>query len=161
MADFIVHDSNYQKRVSDSFAKQTALKTIGAELRRIAPGEVDVALPFRSDLAQQHGFIHAGIITTIVDSACGYAALTLMPAETEVLTVEYKANFMSPAVGDYFLARGKVLKPGKTLSVCYGEVMAVKDGQEKVIVTMLATMTNVQYLTGFDIRLKSRGDFPG
>lgn len=143
MTEFRATDAEFERRVRESFARQTALATFGATLDRVAPGEVVIAMPYRADLAQQHGFIHAGVITTIVDSACGYAALTLMPAEAEVLTVEYKVNFMAPAQGERFIARGRVLKPGKTLSVCFGEVSAVKDGHEKLIVTMLATMMRI------------------
>lgn len=143
MADFRAPDDEYERRVRDSFARQTALATMGAVMERVAPGEVDISMPFRADFAQQHGFLHAGVITTIVDSACGYAALTLMPADAEVLTVEYKVNFMAPAAGERFLARGRVVKPGKTLSVCLGEVIAMRDGEEKPIVTMLATMIRI------------------
>jgi uncharacterized protein (TIGR00369 family) len=144
MPDFVVSDPNYEARVRGSFARQTVMTTIGAEISRVAPGEVDIILPFRHDLSQQHGFIHAGIITTIVDSACGYAALSLMPVGAGVLTVEYKVNFMSPAKGDHFIARGRVVKPGQTVTVCNGEVFAVTNGQEKLIASMLTTMISLR-----------------
>lgn len=131
-------------RIHTSFQKQTIMHTIGATLTRVEAGQVDITLPFREDLCQQHGFIHAGIITTIVDSAAGYAAYTLMPPESEVLTVEYKVNFMAPAVGDVFIARAAVKKAGRTLTVCHGDVFARRDDQEKLIVTMQATMICVQ-----------------
>jgi uncharacterized protein (TIGR00369 family) len=101
---------------------------------------VTIELPFRTEITQQHGFVHAGVVTTIVDNACGYAALSLMPPTAAVLTVEYKVNFLSPAVGDRLVARGRVLRPGRTLMVCLGEVVALTDGREKAVATMLATM---------------------
>ncbi len=134
--------SNYQ-RIYDSFGRQTVMQSIGATLWRVAAGEVDIVLPFRHDLCQQHGFIHAGIITTIVDSACGYAAYTLMPPESEVLAVEFKVNFLTTAVGEQFIARAVVRKAGRTLTVCQGEVFAVLGGQEKLITLMQATMMRV------------------
>jgi uncharacterized protein (TIGR00369 family) len=133
-------ETSVEKRVKESFARQTVMATIGASITGVEPGEVTIELPFRSDLAQQHGFIHAGVVTMIVDTACGYAALTRMPASAAVLTAEYKINFLSPAEGEKLIARGRVLKPGRALTVCYGDVHAVKDGQEKLVATMLATM---------------------
>jgi len=129
-----------EKRIKDSFARQTVMATIGASITRVEPGEVTIQLPFRSDLPQQHGFLHAGVVTMIVDTACGYAARTRMPASAAVLTVEYKVNFLSPAEGEKLIARGRVLKPGRTLTGCFGEVHAEKDGKEKLMATMLATM---------------------
>lgn len=133
-------ETSVEKRVKESFARQTVMATIGASITVVEPGEVTIELPFRSDLAQQHGFIHGGVVTMIVDTACGYAALTRMPASAAVLTAEYKINFLSPAEGEKLIARGRVLKPGRALTVCYGDVHAVKDGQEKLVATMLATM---------------------
>lgn len=133
-------DTDFEERIRVSFARQTLMETIGARMTRVSPGEVVIELPFREDLTQQHGFVHAGVITAIVDSACGYAALSLMPPDSGVLTVEYKANFLSPAKGSTFIATGRVLKPGRTLTVCAGEVVAVDDGKEKHVATMLATM---------------------
>ena len=133
-------DSTFEERVRASFAQQALMRTIGARITRVASGEVVIELPFREDLTQQHGFVHAGVITAIVDSACGYAALSLMPPDSGVLTVEYKANFVSPAKGETFIATGRVVKPGRTLTVCAGDVLAVHDGKEKIVATMLATM---------------------
>lgn len=116
------------------------METIGATMARVAPGEVDIYLPFRADLTQQHGFLHAGIVTAIVDSACGYAALSLMPPGAGVLTVEYKVNLLAPAAGTHMIARGRVTKPGRTITVCTGDVYAYRDGQEKLVATMMATM---------------------
>jgi uncharacterized protein (TIGR00369 family) len=133
-------ETSIEKRVRDSFARQTAMETIGASIAKVEPGKVTIELPFRPDLTQQHGFIHAGVVTMIVDTACGYAALTRMPASAAVLSAEYKINFLSPAEGEKLIARGRVLKPGRTLTVCFGEVHAKKDGNEKLVATMLATM---------------------
>ncbi|KGO34803.1 MAG: PaaI family thioesterase [Desulfoprunum sp.] len=133
-------EATIEKRIKDSFARQTAMATIGASVTRVEKGAVTIELPFRSDLTQQHGFVHAGVVTMIVDTACGYAALTRMPASAAVLTAEYKVNFLSPAEGEKLVARGRVLKPGRTLTVCFGEVHAVKGGKEKLVATMLATM---------------------
>lgn len=141
---FQATDPDFVLRVRASFARQTVMTTIGAEMTLVEPGVVEIVLPFRADLTQQHGFLHAGVITTIVDSACGYAALTLMPADTGVLTVEYKVNFMAPAAGERFLARGRVTKPGRTLTVCAGDVYAEQDGQERLIATMLTTMMSIR-----------------
>lgn len=129
-----------EKRIKNSFARQTVMATIGASITSVEPGEVTIELPFRSDLTQQHGFLHAGVVTMVVDTACGYAALSRMPDSAEVLTVEYKVNFLSPAEGEKLIARGRVLKPGRTLTVCFGAVHAEKDGEEKLVATMLATM---------------------
>jgi len=119
------------------------MKTIGAVLTRVAPGEVVIELPYGTSLTQQHGYLHAGIVTTVVDSACGYAAYTLMAPDSEVLTIEYKVNFMAPAKGERFKGIGKVLRAGKTITVCAGEVVALENGKEKVVATMLATMISV------------------
>lgn len=133
-------EPSIEKRIRDSFARQTIMTTIGASITRVAQGEVTVELPYRADLTQQHDFIHAGVVTMIVDTACGYAALTRMPATAAVLSVEYKVNFLSPAEGEKLIATGRVLKTGRTLTVCFGEVHAHKDGKTKLIATMLATM---------------------
>jgi len=139
----VMADPNFESRVRASFGRQRVMTTIGAELVSVAAGEVVIALPFRDDLTQQHGYLHAAIVTAIVDSACGYAASTLMPAEAAVLTVEYKVNFLGPAEGRRFVAHGKVLKPGRTLIVTTGEVVAETDAGTKSIATMLATMMTV------------------
>lgn len=136
-------DPNYEARIRSSFEKQGVMKTIGARLIKIAPGEVVIEFSYDPSLTQQHGYIHAGVLTTVVDSACGYAAYTLMPADSEVLSIEYKVNFMSPAKGESFKSIGKVLRSGRTITVCSGDVIAVERGKEKVVATMLATMISV------------------
>ncbi len=117
-------------------------------MTRVSPGEVEIALAFREDLTQQHGFLHAGIVSTIADSACGYAAYSLMPADAAVLTVEYKVNFLSPARGDLMIARARVTKPGRTVTVSTCDVLAVQNGEEKIIATMLGTLMSVRQREG-------------
>lgn len=139
----VARDPGFEARVRASFAAQAAMRTIGAEIGHVAAGEVDVRLPFRDDLTQQHGFVHAGMIGAIADSAAGYAAYTLMPADAAVLSVEYKLNLMAPAAGEAFIARGRVKKSGRTLTICTADVFALRDGEERLIATMLATMMTV------------------
>jgi len=148
MATFQPADPAYDSRVRASFARQSMMKMLGAFLERVAPGEVDIRLPFRADLTQQHGFLHAGVTTSIADSACGYAALSLMPPGAAVLTVEFKVNLMAPAAGETFVARGRVLKAGRTLTTCSGDVFAVDGGDEKHVLTMLGTVMTVQNRSG-------------
>lgn len=149
MPAFEPQDPDYERRVRDSYARQRVMELLGATLLRVAPGEVDIVLPFRDDLTQQHGFLHAGIITTIVDSACGYAALSLMPPGTGVLTIEYKVNLLAPASGARMIARGRVTKPGRTITVCTGDVYAAQeDGSEKLVATMLATAMTIRERPG-------------
>jgi uncharacterized protein (TIGR00369 family) len=119
------------------------MKTIGANLVEMSPGKVVIEFPHDRSLTQQNGYIHAGTITTIVDSACGYAAYTLMPADSDVLTIEYKVNFMSPAKGETFRGIGRVLKSGRTITVCSGDVVAIEGNTERVVATMLATMISI------------------
>jgi uncharacterized protein (TIGR00369 family) len=131
-------------RVRASFAKQRVMATFGATLERVEPGEVTIAMPPNPALVQQHGYLHAGIIATIADSACGYAALSLMPDDAAVLSIEFKANMLAPADGERFIARGRVIKPGRTIMVCDATVHAVRNGTEKLVSTMTGTMMVVQ-----------------
>ena len=118
------------------------MATIGATLELVEPGRVHIAVPFSPGLCQQHGFVHAGVITSIADSACGYAALTLAPSGSEVLSVEFKVSLLAPAQGVRFLARAHVLRAGRRLSFCSGEVVAIQEsGEESAIAAMLSTMT--------------------
>ena len=131
----------FAEEIKRSFAKQTIMGLIGAELSRVEPGLVEITLPYRSDLTQQHGYLHAGIVTTIADSACGYAAYSLMPPESEVLSVEFKVNLLRPAKGATFVALAEVVKAGKTLTVVRADVFGVDhEGQRELIATMLGTM---------------------
>lgn len=134
-------DPDFESRVRESFGRQAVMQTIGATLAAATPGFVEIHLAFDGKLTQQNGYLHAGIVTTIVDSACGYAAFTLAPPGAGVLTVEYKANFMAPARGETFVATGRVLKAGRTLTICQGEVRARTAGSsETVAAAMLATI---------------------
>ncbi|MBI4880252.1 MAG: PaaI family thioesterase [Planctomycetes bacterium] len=135
--------SEIEKRISGSFSAQGLMGTLGAELVHVAPGEVHIGLSPRPGLSQQHGYVHAGALTTILDSACGYAALTVAPPGHEVLTVEYKVNFVRPAAADRFVAVGKVVKAGKTLTVCQGEVVGSQGSRQEVVAFMQATIINV------------------
>jgi uncharacterized protein (TIGR00369 family) len=144
MSGFDPQNPNFEADVRKSFARQKILAAIGATLVRVSAGEVVIELPFRSDLTQQHGYLHAGITTTILDTACGYAALSLMPAGSEVLTVEYKVNLLAPARGGRMIARACVKKPGRTLTVCTADAFAVDHETETPIATMLATMFQVR-----------------
>ena len=117
-------DPDFERRIRSSFARQAAMRTLGAVLERVAPGEVDLALPFRDELTQQHGFLHAGVVTAVVDSACGYAALSLMEPGAAVLSVEFKVQLLAPARVAWFLALGRVVRAGRTLTVVTGELRA-------------------------------------
>jgi uncharacterized protein (TIGR00369 family) len=140
----VTDDVSVAARIRASFAKQRFMATVGAVLERVAPGEVDIVLPFRDDLSQQHGFLHAGVLATIADSACGYAALTRMPANAAVMSVEFKLNLLAPAAGVRMIAKGRVIRSGRTLSVCTGDVLAqAADGSLKTVATMLGTMMAV------------------
>jgi uncharacterized protein (TIGR00369 family) len=140
---FDVPDPDFERRIRTSFARQGLNETIGATLGRVSAGMVEIEVPFSGNVSQQHGFFHGGVMGAIGDSACGYAAMTLTPPGTEVLTIEYKVNFLSPGEGDRLLARGRVRKPGRTVTVCTGDVFAVREGQEKLVATMLVTMMAV------------------
>jgi uncharacterized protein (TIGR00369 family) len=136
---------DFEKVVRLNFVEQPVMSLIGAELGTVAPGLVEISLPFRSDLTQQDGFIHAGVITTIADSAAGYAAYTMMPAGSRVLSVEFKVNLIRPARGESFLARAEVVKFGRTLSVVRADVSAVgASGEKEVVAIMQATMMCLQ-----------------
>ena len=140
MTKFEAQDPNFEGRVRASFDRQSAMRTLGARLGRVAPGEVEVELPYRADLTQQQDIVHGGIVTAIVDNACSYAALSLSAPDTAVLAVEYKVNFVAPAKGDWLLARGEVVRPGGSITVCKGNVTAFDGSEELVVATMLATM---------------------
>ena len=133
-----------------SFARQRVMETLGITLSRLAPAEVDLEVPYQQALVQQHGFLHAGVLATMADSACGYAALTLMPADAGVLSIEFKINMMAPAKGERFAARAVVLRAGRNITVCEADVVAIDSGSEKVVARMLATMMTVRGRTGVE-----------
>jgi uncharacterized protein (TIGR00369 family) len=138
--------SNLETKIQSSFASQGLMTTLGAQIALVQDGEVHITLPFSKHLSQQHGYVHAGAITSVVDSACGYAALTKAPEGFNVVTAEFKVNFMRPAIGERFLAIGKVQSAGKMLTVCTGEVRAYAGAGDdyKVIALMQATIVNVK-----------------
>ena len=131
---------SFAEEVRKSFAAQSIMQLIGAELSRVEPGVVEISLPYRKDLTQQDGFLHAGIITTVADSAAGYAAFSLMPPGSSVLSVEFKVNLLRPAKGERFLARAEVIKPGKTLTVVRADVFGLTGNERVLVATLLGTM---------------------
>lgn len=143
MSAHVPSDPNWQTRLADSFDRQRIMAVMGITLAEAAPGRVVLGMPFHPDFTQQHGFLHAGAVTAATDSACGYAAFTLMPAGAEVLTVEFKVNLLSPARGERFRFEGAVIKPGRTLMVAEGRAFAVSGGAEKLIATMTATLMSL------------------
>lgn len=130
----------FAEEVRKSFTEQSIMQVIGAELTRVEPGVVEISLPYRRDLTQQDGYLHAGIITTIADSAAGYAAYSLMPAGSGVLSVEFKVNLLRPAQGEQFVARAEVIKPGKTLTVVRADVWGIHGTERTLVATLLGTM---------------------
>jgi uncharacterized protein (TIGR00369 family) len=139
-ASRVAPDPDYESRVHASFARQNFMTLLGASITALGPGTCEITLPFRRDLTQQHGFLHAGVVATLADNACGYAAFTLMPADASVLTVEFKLNLMAPAEGEALIARGRVRRAGRTLTVAEAEVSARRDGAEISVAVMLATV---------------------
>lgn len=135
-----IANPDYAERVRASFGRQAFMHFIGAEISAVSAGAVEIQLPYRAELAQQHGFFHGGIVGTVADNACGYASFSLAAADASVLTVEYKLNLMAPASGDVLIARGRVLRPGRTLVVAQADVFAVRQGREKQVATALATL---------------------
>jgi uncharacterized protein (TIGR00369 family) len=137
-------DPDFADRVRASFARQRMMQTLGVEIARIAPGEIELAMPYAAAFTQQHGFIHAGVVATVLDSACGYAAFSLMPADAAVLTVEFKTNLLAPAEGERFLFRAHVVKPGRTLTVSDGRAFAIDSGgDERLVASMTGTLMAV------------------
>ncbi|MEK7402089.1 MAG: PaaI family thioesterase [Gemmatimonadota bacterium] len=137
-------DPGFEARVRASFAKQAFMATIGAEIAELSAGRVSLRMNVRDDLTQQHGFVHAGAIASLADSACGYAALSLMPADAAVLSVEFKVNMLSPAKGDAIIARAEVIRPGRTIMVCRADVFSINGKEEKLVAAMQGTMMVVR-----------------
>jgi uncharacterized protein (TIGR00369 family) len=140
MAAFQPKNRGYRAVSIETFEQQRAMKTLGISISRLEPGEVDLAMDYSADFTQQHGFIHAGVITAGLDNACGIAAFTLMPAGAGILTVEFKTNLLAPARGERFAFRATVVKPGRTLTVCEARAYAIQDGGETLIATMSGTL---------------------
>jgi len=134
----------FAERITRSFGRQAAMTLIGAELTRIEHGTVEIELPFDEKLTQQHGFLHAGVISAALDTACGYAAYSVIDADASILTIEFKVNLMSPGRGERFLFRGEVTKPGSNIIVADGRGYAISDGPAKLIASMTGTMMVVR-----------------
>jgi uncharacterized protein (TIGR00369 family) len=141
-------DPDYATRVQASFERQQAMATLGISIVRLDPGEVELEMGYKPAYTQQHGFVHAGIITTALDSACGYAAFSLMDPSAAVLTVEFKVNLLAPAAGERFRFRASVVKPGRTLTVCDAKAFAIDGTSEKLIATMTGTLMALYDRTG-------------
>lgn len=142
-SNFKVPDPQFETRVRESFARQRAMETLGITLEKVEPGRVELQMPYNQALTQQHGFLHAGIVSTALDSACGYAAFSLMPREAAVLSIEFKTNLLAPAKGEHFVFTGTVLKPGRTVTVCLAEAYAQNRGERKLVAQMTGTMMTV------------------
>ena len=140
---FEPQDPAFAQRVRASFSRQAAMATIGATLAEVEPGRVVIELPWQQALTQQHGFLHAGMVATALDSACGYAGFTLMQPDAAVLTIEFKINLLAPAQGQRFRMEGLVIKPGRTITVTEGRAYAIDGGREKLVATMGATLMAV------------------
>jgi len=145
---FEAPDPDFAARVRASFERQAFMATVGASIVSVAPGEVVLEVPHREDLTQQHGYLHAGVIAAVADSACGYAAYTLMPADHAVLSVEFKTNLLAPAKGERFRATARVVRAGRTLTVCTAEVVGMEGGQETLVAVMQATMIGLENRPG-------------
>ena len=140
MSSFSPKNPEFRTIAADTFGRQQAMRTLGISIARLEPGEVDLAMDYSTALTQQNGFVHAGIITAGLDTACGIAAFTLMPAGSDILTVEFKTNLLAPASGERFLFRAMVVKPGRTLTFCEARAFALRDGREHLIATMTGTL---------------------
>jgi uncharacterized protein (TIGR00369 family) len=141
---FFPQDPDFDRRVRASFARQQVMATLGIEISRLSPGEIELTMPYAAAYTQQHGFVHAGIITTALDSACGYAAFSLMSANAAVLTVEFKTSLLAPARGQQFIFQAHVVKPGKTLTFCEAKAFADEGTDEpKLVASMAATLMAV------------------
>jgi uncharacterized protein (TIGR00369 family) len=140
----IAKDPDFETRVRASFSKQGLMQTIGASLTQLSPGAIEIALPVTPAVLQQHGFVHAGALASIADTAAGYAALSLMPPRAGVLTTEFKINLVAPAIGDRILARGRVIKAGRTLTLAQTEVFAESDGQARLVALLTATLMTIE-----------------
>ncbi|MGO1121138.1 PaaI family thioesterase [Rhodovibrionaceae bacterium A322] len=140
MAEFTPRDPQFEQKVRESFARQGIMDTLGARLGRVEPGLVEILVDHHKGLTQQHGFFHAGVTSTLADSAGGYAGYSLFPAGSSVLTVEFKVNLLAPADGQTLRTVGRVIKPGRTLTICDIEAYVIKDGKEKLCAKMQQTL---------------------
>ncbi len=137
---FVPADPNFDPRVRASFERQTFMRTLGVRMTALTPGKCELTLPYQPSLCQQHGFLHAGVVTTVSDTAAGYAAFSLMPADSSVLSVEYKQNLLAPAVGDELIARGEVIRAGRNITVVLTHAYTRREGTEKLVGLLQATI---------------------
>jgi uncharacterized protein (TIGR00369 family) len=144
MPRFEPKNPDFRRVASATFSRQQAMRTLGISIARLEPGEVDLAMAYSPDFTQQNGFVHAGVITAGLDTACGIAAFTLMPAGSDILTVEFKTNLLAPAAGTRFFFRAIVVKPGRTLTICDARAYAERDGAEHLVATMTGTLMALQ-----------------
>lgn len=143
MGEFQPRDKNYKQKVERSFDKQKAMKSLGITLEKVQAGRVELRMPYMAEYTQQHGFVHAGILSTAMDSGCGYAAFSLMPEDATVLSIEFKINLLSPAKGDYFIITGEVIKAGRNITVCQSEAFSINGNKKKLVAQMTGTMMTV------------------
>lgn len=148
MPQFQPKNPDFDARVRDSFNNQNVMRTMGISIAELSPGRIVLEMDHDDRLTQQHGFLHAGVVATALDSACGYAGFSLMPAEAAVLTAEFKINLLNPADGERFRFVAEVVKPGRTLTICEGRAHAVRDGQEILVATMTCTLMALVGRTG-------------
>jgi len=144
-------DPDFENKTKESFSRQWFMDFIGAELTEVSPGYCEIQVPYKKELSQQHGYFHGGVIGTVADNAGGYAAYTLMPADASILTVEYKLNLLAPGDGERLISRARVIKPGRTLTICRPEVFVVKKGVQTLCATALMTL----------MALHGKSDMPG
>ncbi len=144
MPRFEPKNPDYRRVAAETFGRQQAMRTLGISIARLEAGEVDLAMAYSPDFTQQNGFVHAGVITAGLDTACGIAAFTLMPAGSDILTVEFKTNLLAPASGERFNFRATVVKPGRTLTICDARAYAERDGAEHLVATMTGTLMALQ-----------------
>ncbi len=140
---FQPRDPDYKRRVENSFARQRVMQMLDVRIAGLAPGRIELEMPFNADYTQQHGFLHAGIVATVLDSACGYAAFSLMDPAAAVLTVEFKANLLAPAQGERFYFAGEVIKPGRTITVSEARAYALREDGRRLVASMTATLMAV------------------
>jgi uncharacterized protein (TIGR00369 family) len=143
MPEFEPKDPDFDARVRASFERQAAMASLGITIVRLDAGMIELAMPYNEAFTQQHGFIHAGIMATALDSACGYAGFSLMPADAAVLTIEFKTNLLAPAKGELFTFQGRVIKPGRTVTVCEAQAFAHDRGTSRLVASMTATLMAV------------------
>ncbi len=144
MTEFTPRFAGFEKKVKDSFARQPAMASLGISIDKVEPGIVELSMPYNKNFTQQHGFLHAGVVTTALDSAAGYAAFSLMEEDAAVLTIELKTSLMNPAAGDHFIFRARVEKPGRTITFVNATAYALNKGIEKKVATLSGTMMAVR-----------------